>query len=162
MNELATTDKTNAAGLRAVLNSLTTSEKPGLTLPRSVPLPKELPKELRPQPVSLSAQIVYLEEELAQAKENRDSYKLTAALHEQENASLRQRLGRETARAEHMTRKFTALKTLLEAFVHFQTSGGAMLADAMSRAERDFYGESSSKGEAVRPVAKVPEVDFAG
>lgn len=157
MNETNTIEKSRTTGLRSVLTALTANEKPPIPLPRSVPLPSSI----RPQPVSLSAQIAFLEEEMLQAKENRDSFKLSAALHEQENASLRQQLKREMARADHVTRKFTALKTLLEAFVHFQHSGGAMLADAMSRADRNFYGESSGTGEPITPTsAKLPEVDL--
>jgi len=146
MSETNVIEKPRSKELSSILRALTDLPPP-ISLPRSVPL--------QPRPVSLSAQISFLEEELAQAKESRDSFKLSSALHEQETTSLRQQLKRETARAEHMTRKFTSLKTLLEAFVHFQHSGGTMLADAMSRAERDFYGESTGVGESITPIKKV-------
>jgi hypothetical protein len=153
MSETNVIEKPRPKELSAVLRALV-DDPPPISLPRSVPI--------QPKPVSLSAQISFLEEELAQAREGRDSYKLSAALNEQEVTSLTQRLKRETARAEHMTRKFTTLKTLLEAFIHFQHSGGTMLADAMSRSERDFYGEGTGTGESVgsASVKKMPEVDL--
>jgi hypothetical protein len=95
-----------------------------------------------------------LNERCITAENRADSYDRANVILTAENERLGRELHKVKMQRDHFFKAFTALRSKLQAFTHFQKSGAAMLDESIRLAEVQGYGDQAPPvGRPVRPAS---------